>query len=90
MAANFPAAARLLVFPPKGLPEGGTINNNATHSGIFYSIRRLSEQRWKWEIEPPECIKGLRRENGEVDGEQTDAVSAACKAIEFQTQQFTH
>jgi hypothetical protein len=66
------------------------VSNDTTHRGIFYSIRRLSEQRWKWEIEPPACIKGLRTENGEVEGERTNAVAAAQNAIDVQTQQFTH
>lgn len=60
-----------------------------TYRGIAYSIRRLSEQRWKWEIEPPNCIRGLRNQDGEVDGAQTDAIAAAHNAIEIQTRQFT-
>jgi len=50
----------------------------------------MSEQRWKWEIDPPQCIKGLYAESGEIEGRRIDAVSAAQKAIEAQTQQFTH
>jgi len=67
-----------------------TVSNDKPHRGIFYSIRHLGEQRWKWEIEPPQCIKGLRTENGEVEGGRTDAVAAAQRAIDIQTQQFTH
>lgn len=60
-----------------------------THRGIAYSIRHLGEQRWKWEIAPPQCIKGLRLQNGEITGECDDAVAAARNAIEIQTRQFT-
>lgn len=60
------------------------------HRGIFYSVRRMSAQRWQWRIEPPECIRGLYSETGEVEGPRADAVAAAQKAIDIQTQQFTH
>lgn len=60
------------------------------HRGIFYSVRSLGAQRWQWRVEPPDCIKGLRMECGEVEGPRTDAVAAAQKAIDIQTQQFTH
>lgn len=66
------------------------MSQDRTHRGISYSVRRMSAQRWKWEIDPPHCIKGLYAESGEVEGRRTDAVFAAQKAIELQTQQFTH
>lgn len=66
------------------------MSQDRTRRGIFYSVRRMSEQRWKWEIDPPQCIKGLYAESGEIEGRRIDAVSAAQKAIEAQTQQFTH
>lgn len=66
------------------------MNQGKTHRGIAYSIRRMSAQRWRWQIEPPECIKGLYTESGEIEGVRTDAITAAQKAIDAQTQQFTH
>ena len=66
------------------------MSGEKTHRGIYYSIRRMSEQRWKWEIDPPDCIRGLRIESGEVEGRRIDAITAARKAIDMQTQQFTH
>jgi len=87
LALRFPAAALLLEFFSKG--SGVLVDNDTTHRGIAYSIRRLSEQRWKWKIEPPNCIRGLSSKDGEVDGARTDAIAAACNAIELQTRQFT-
>lgn len=60
------------------------------HRGISYSVRRMGAQRWQWRIEPPECIRGLYSETGEVEGPRADAVAAAQKAIDIQTQQFAH
>jgi hypothetical protein len=50
----------------------------------------MSAERWQWRIEPPECIKGLYSESGEIEGPRADAVAAAQRAIDMQTQQFTH
>jgi hypothetical protein len=70
--------------------NGGVIvEKDGTHRGIAYRIHWLREARWKWEVEPPACIKGLRSENGQVSGEKTDAIAAARNAIEIQTRQFT-
>lgn len=65
------------------------MEKDGTHRGIAYCIHRLSAQRWKWEVQPPACIKGLRSENGEISGEKIDAITAARNAIEIQTRQFT-
>jgi hypothetical protein len=64
------------------------VSEDSPHMGIFYSVHNLGVQRWKWEIKPPDCIKGLRAESGVVEGHRLDAVVAARKAIEFQTAQF--
>jgi hypothetical protein len=50
----------------------------------------MSAERWQWQIEPPDCIKGLHGESGEIEGPRADAVAAAQRAIDMQTQQFTH
>jgi hypothetical protein len=55
------------------------------HRGIGYCIEQLRVGRWKWEIVPPESVKGLYAENGEVDGGKRHAVMAAYEAIDHQT-----
>ncbi len=57
------------------------------HRGVVYSIRRLAGQRWRWAVEPPACVVGLKQEQGEVEGSQDEALRAARAAIERQTGQ---
>lgn len=54
------------------------------HRGVQYSVEALGEQRWRWEIFPPTCVLGLRKETGEIEGDHSDAVCAVHKAIEQQ------
>ena len=53
------------------------------HRGIVYSVTNLGK-RWKWEINPPDCIRELHAESGEAE-DQEKAAAAARKAIEAQT-----
>jgi hypothetical protein len=48
----------------------------------------VGERRWKWEIEPPKSVKGLRPESGEIDGMAPDAIAAARSAIDSQTKHY--
>jgi hypothetical protein len=59
-------------------------SNKFQYCGVQYSIEALGNQRWRWEIFPPTCVKGLRDEAGEVSGAQDEAVRAAHRAIEQQ------
>ena len=64
-----------------------TLVSGASHyRGILYSVRDNGGGRWKWEINPPNCIKGLCAESGEIEGQLADAVIAAKKAIDRQTE----
>ena len=65
------------------------MSGGSYHRGISYFVRDKGDGRWKWEINPPASIRGLRAESGEVAGEQSDAVMAAKKAIDCQTRAFT-
>jgi hypothetical protein len=64
------------------------VNEDLPYMGIFYSIHSLGVQQWKWEINPPTCVKGLCAESGVVEGKRFEAVVAAQKAIELQTAHF--
>ena len=64
------------------------MSEELNYRGIFYCVTQLADLRWKWEIEPPQCVNGLRPENGVVDGAEADAVLAAKKAIDLQTRCF--
>lgn len=64
------------------------MNEEQNHRGIRYRVRALQARRWKWEVEPPAAVLGLKAESGELDGERDDAVRAAKMAIESQTRQF--
>ena len=55
------------------------------HRGIVYSVIQLPDHQWKWEIDPPQSVKGLHPESGLVDGSESDARLAAKKAIDQQT-----
>jgi hypothetical protein len=54
------------------------------YRGIAYSIRKLGTNRWAWEISPPEGVRGLKPECGELDGDDRDAVLTARNAIDRQ------
>ncbi len=64
---------------------GTDINGKLHHRGVGYSIKRAGDGKWRWEISPPSCVQGLRPQEGEVSGEERDAIQAACAAIEMQT-----
>ncbi|MEJ1967071.1 MAG: hypothetical protein WDN03_00325 [Rhizomicrobium sp.] len=57
------------------------------HRGVRYSVTEPVRGRWKWEIHPPEAVKGLRPLSGEVDGSRHDAIEAAKRQIEIQNPQ---
>jgi hypothetical protein len=65
------------------------MNDEQSHRGIRYRVRALQARRWKWEVEPPVAVLGLRAESGELDGDRDDAVKAAKLAIESQTRPFS-
>ena len=60
------------------------MSDELNHSGIFYSVSDLGGGKWKWKIFPPDCVRGLDSEQGEITGGHADAVNAAQKAIERQ------
>jgi hypothetical protein len=60
------------------------MNGKFQHQGVIYSVEPLGERRWRWEVTPPKCVLGLSEQIGEVDGDQSDAILAARKAIEAQ------
>ncbi len=64
------------------------MNDEHNHRGIRYRVRALQARRWKWEVEPPAGVLGLKAESGELDGDREDAVTAAKTAIEGQTRHF--
>lgn len=72
------------------LLQGTGMSDETNYRGILYSIRCITGQHWKWEIAPPEGVKGLRREGGEIFGQKSDAMAAVRKAIEDQTGQYFH
>jgi hypothetical protein len=66
------------------------MSDEQDHRGIRYRVRALAHgaaRRWKWEVEPPVSVVGLRLESGELEGNREDAVRAAKLAIETQTRQ---
>jgi hypothetical protein len=54
------------------------------YRGIHYAVRQISRETWKWEVRPPNGIKGLRFTEGEVVGSIEDAISAAKREIAIQ------
>jgi hypothetical protein len=71
-------------------PGRGTMHEEQDHHGIRYRVRVLGVRRWRWEVEPPAGVLGLRFQCGELEGEPEDAVRAAKNAIERQTGQFEY
>jgi hypothetical protein len=67
------------------------MSDEQDHRGIRYRVRALSlnqgARRWKWEVEPPVSVVGLKLESGELEGNREDAVRAAKAAIDTQTRQ---
>ena len=71
------------------------MSDEQDHRGIRYRVHALSldrgpARRWKWEVEPPAAVLGLKPQSGELEGNRDDAVRAAKTAIETQTSQFDH
>jgi hypothetical protein len=54
------------------------------YRGIAYSVRKIGTNRWAWEINPPEGVRGLKRECGELDGDEKEASLMALRAIDRQ------
>jgi hypothetical protein len=58
----------------------------AVYRGIRFSLRSLSHTRWHWEIFPPcESVRGFEQASGEVLGAMTDAMAAAKREIDRQS-----
>jgi hypothetical protein len=61
-------------------------NEAAIYRGIRFSLRSLSHARWRWEIFPPfESVRGFELAFGEVSGGMMDAMTAAKKEIDRQS-----
>jgi hypothetical protein len=60
------------------------------HRGIRYSVRKMGQELWRWEVLPPAGVLGMFRQTGQVDGDKRDAMRAARAAIEIQTGQYTN
>jgi len=58
--------------------------HQSAYRGIAYSIRLIDTGRWAWEIHPPESVRGLKPESGELDGDERDASQMAQSAIDRQ------
>jgi hypothetical protein len=54
------------------------------YRGIQYSAEPAGARRWRWRVSPPDCVRGLRPEAGEIDGACGDAIQAARAAIKNQ------
>jgi len=54
------------------------------HREIGFSVKEIGASRWRWIVEPPSSVSGLKRKIGEVIGERADAVAAAKLEIERQ------
>ena len=54
------------------------------YRGIRYSVTEPVRGLWKWEIHPPDCVKGWSRASGELQGRREDAIAAARQHIEKQ------
>jgi len=65
-------------------------NNGQSYRGIHYSINAAGSRRWKWTVEPPESVQGLHVASGEVRGQVRDAIVAAYREIDQQTDQSMH
>ena len=56
----------------------------ATHRGIKFTIARIREDEWIWEIRPPSSVTGWERASGRAWGTASDATKAATREIERQ------
>lgn len=54
------------------------------YRGIQYSVEPAGDRRWRWRVSPPDCVKGLKSEVGEIDGSRDEAIRAAQSAIKGQ------
>lgn len=64
------------------------MSDEQSHRGIRYRVRALQPRRWKWDVEPPAAVRGLKAQSGELEGDRDDAIRAARFAIDSQTRQF--
>ncbi len=55
------------------------------YRGIQYSVEAVADRKWRWRVTPPLCVRGMREDAGEIDGERHDAVAAAQAAIKNQS-----
>jgi hypothetical protein len=70
---------------------GKIMSDEQDHRGIRYRVHALNRgpaRRWKWEVEPPVAVRGLKAQSGELEGNRDDAVRAAKLAIDAQTGHF--
>jgi hypothetical protein len=54
------------------------------HRGIACMVSRSQSGGWKWEVNPPNAIKGLMHASGEAP-KKTAAIIAARAAVDKQT-----
>lgn len=66
------------------------MEDKLNHRGILITVACVSRHCWRWEVSPPKSVLGMSDRSGEVHGDKTDAIRAACAAIEQQTGQFAH
>jgi hypothetical protein len=58
----------------------------AIYRGIRFSLRALGHAHWHWEIFPPfESVRGFKLSSGKVSGGMMDAITAAKKEIDRQS-----
>lgn len=54
------------------------------HRGIGFTVVQVGNCLWRWEIHPPESVKGLQMKSGHIPGLLTDAIDAAKREIDRQ------
>ena len=54
------------------------------HRGVPYTVVRVRDDYWVWEIHPPEAVQGWAKAGGSAVGTASDAARAATREIERQ------
>jgi hypothetical protein len=72
------------MVPGRGLAKRA-IRMIDEHRGIRFSVKKIGSGQWHWEIFPPECVLGLHRASGEVEGEMAAATQMAMREIDAQS-----